>query len=543
MQIRVWLSGDGYRDPDDNLALLIGAAEARVAAKSGNAVKVAGVVFGDTKDGGQYYMLNPFGTAPESFGSDSRYGSVPGNKQAAGNYAFFSKYTVPAIEELAPGWDIFNLLAGDQKGLRAWNFDATSATQITAAARALAGDIVAAIGKTGGAREAAELVVYSAGGGANVAAEAIGYLRNQGYSEEVLRAHFAVVQHGNNWVTNYEAAARILTRDFTVAISNQNYATYANGSDGPDLKHALAGPTAETAFGPAFDRAIAVATGAADFENLGAGKTFKTTLDASDSGSHAFAVAVDRLVAALDDRLSGIEEMREDYDWAHLIDTGSGTRLREIFADFDPAAVAALLGAGVASANAPGDSSGGSSGGSSRGAAPETGGILTAAVAASRDDAESRGGLASDDLDFGTTDVGGRTVANTVALRFTGLDLDAGAEIEHAYLLFEAKRAGPAAGTLPIAIEDTRDAARFAAGETLAARDVLDDTVTWSPGAWSKGKTYASADIADLIEAVIGDGGLDALDALAFRITGTGSHSAHAFDSAGAAPVLVIEHA
>ena len=29
--------------------------------------------------------MNPAGTAPPAFGSDSRYGSVSGNKQAAGN--------------------------------------------------------------------------------------------------------------------------------------------------------------------------------------------------------------------------------------------------------------------------------------------------------------------------------------------------------------------------------------------------------------------------------------------------------------------------
>ena len=540
MQIRVWLSGDGYRDPDDNLALLLGAAEARTAARSGTAVKVAGAVFGDTKDGGQYYMLNPAGTAPVAFGSDSRYGSVSGNKQAAGNYAFFNKYTVPALKELAPGWELFNLLAGDQSGQRAWNFDASQRTQITAAARALADDIVDAIGKP-----ADEVVVYSAGGGANVAAEAVGYLLNQGYAKATLVDHFAVVQHGNNWVTNYEAAARILTRDFTIAISNQNYATYANGADGPDLKHALAGPTAASAIGVAFDKALAVATGAAAFENLGAGKTFKTTLDASDAGSHAFAVDLARLAAALDDRLSGSEEMRMDYPWAHLIDQGSGTRLREIYADFDPDAVAALLGLGTAQAPkpGPGPSSGSGTGTGGGDTGGSGGGTVRVAVAATRDDAETYGGTTSDDLDLGMTDAGGRTVANTVGLRFTGLDLDPGAGIESAYFLFEAKRAGAAAGDLTIAIEDTTAATRFTAGENLAARAVLDETVDWTPGAWSKGKVYASADVSDLIEAVVGDGGLDALDALAFRITGTGSHSAHSFDSAGAAPVLVLEFA
>ena len=536
MQLRVWLSADGYRDPDDNLALLVGAAQARVTAKSGDSIKVAGTVFGDTKDGGQFYMLNPMGSAPVAFGSDSRYGSVDGNKQAAGNYAFYTKYAAAALKELAPGWSKFDLLATDGGGNRAWNFDAVQASQITGASKALADDIVDAIAKS-----ADELVVYSAGGGGNVAAEAVGYLLNQGYSKATLVQHFAVVQHGNNWVTNYEAAARILTRDFTVAISNQNYDTYGNGMNGPGLQYALAGPTASTAFGTAFDKAVAVATGANAFENLGAGKTFKKTLDASDAGSHAFAVDMGRLVAALGDRLSGTEEMQTGYDWAHLIDQGSSTRLREIYAAFDIDAVAALLGTGQAGSKAALSAALAAAAPAPSEPAASGKGLVTVAVAASGDDAEVRGGIASDDLDLGEAGAAGETVANPVALRFAGLDLDAGAEIESAYLLFEAKRAGGADGTLTIAVEDSLDAAGFSAGEDLAGRDYLDETVAWTPGAWQAGGSYRSADVSDLIAAVIDGGGPDALDALAFRITGTGNHTAHAWDSDGAAPILVID--
>ncbi len=521
MQIRVWLSADGYRDPDDNLAMLLGAAQARVTAKSGNDVRVAGAVFGDTKDGGQYYTLNPAGTAPVAFGSDSRYGSVGGNQQAAGNYAFYKQYarrgaqgTRPGLGQVRParrGPGRHALLelrrrprVADQHGLP------------RARRRHPRGDR-----QDRGAATAAEVVVYSAGGGANVAAEAIGYLLNQGYSEAVLLKHFAVVQHGNNWVTNYEAAARILTRDFTVAISNQNYETYLNGMDGPYLKQALSGPTSETAFGVAFDKALAVATGATAFQNLGAGKTFKKTLDASDAGSHAFAVDVDRLAAALDNRLSGTEEMQTGFDWAHLIDQGGSTRLREVYGAFDAAAIARLLGTGQ-TARVAALESGDSGTGSVTGSA-----TVTAAVAASRDDAESYGGVASDDLDLGETTTAAGKVANDVALRFTGLALDAGAEIESAYLLFEAKRSGDAGGTLAIAVADDLGR-RFSPGEDLAARDWHDETVAWTPGAWKAGEAYRSADVSDLVAAAIEGGGPDALDALAFRITGTGSHSAHA---------------
>ena len=137
--------------------------------------------------------------------------------------------------------------------------------------------------------------------------------------------------------------------------------------------------------------------------------------------------------------------MQDRLDWAHLIDQGSSTRLREIYAAFDIDAVAALLGTGQAgskaalsaalAAAAPAPSEPAASGKE----------LVAVAVAASGDDAEVRGGIASDDLDLGEAGAAGETVANPVALRFAGLDLDAGAEIESAYLLFEAS--APAAPT------------------------------------------------------------------------------------------------
>jgi hypothetical protein len=68
--------------------------------------------------------------------------------------------------------------------------------------------------------------------------------------------------------------------------------------------------------------------------------------------------------------------------------------------------------------------------------------------------------------------------------------------------------------------------------------------VSWDDiGAWQKDGTYRSADISDLIEAVIKDGGLDSLDALGFRISGSGERVAHAFEGSGADPELVINYA
>ena len=339
--VKVWLSHDGYRDPDDNLSLLIGGAQARAVEKSSSSVSVAAIVFGDTKDGGQYYMLNPGGKAPEGFGDDPRYDDEGGNRVAAGNHAFFQEYGREALRELSGGWSQYDLLASDDGGRRAWNFDAQSKSALTAAAAALATDIEQAIAKGG----QGEVVVYSAGGGANLPAEALGYLLNQGYATSEIKAHFAIVQHGrSNWGNAYEDEARSITNDFTIALSNQNMARYQNGMDGPDLKHALKGVRLDgDAFGDDFAEAFAVATGRAPFQGLDGDASFLSTADASDAGSHAFALDIDRLMNAWDDRMGGSDRLPDGDAWAHRIDGPSGDRLRVIYNEFDARKIADLL--------------------------------------------------------------------------------------------------------------------------------------------------------------------------------------------------------
>ena len=87
-KVRVWLSHDGYRDPDDNLAQLVGAVKARDKAKKDADVSVAGLIFGDTTDGGQYHMVYPGRNTPSNMDGDPRFDNVAANKVAAGNYAF-----------------------------------------------------------------------------------------------------------------------------------------------------------------------------------------------------------------------------------------------------------------------------------------------------------------------------------------------------------------------------------------------------------------------------------------------------------------------
>jgi hypothetical protein len=363
-RIKVWLSHDGYRDPDDNLAILVGSAKAWATAKSAAPVTIGGVVFGDTKDGGQFYTLNPTGKAPKAFGTDSRYSDTAGNRVAAGNYEFYKDYVKAALNGLAPGWKQFDMLAQDNGGLRAWNFDAGKSSQISSAALALANDIRAAI------NDGNLKIVYSAGGGANVPAEALGYLYNQGFRAATIGDHFSIVQHGrSNWANQYEPEAREITREYTIAISNQNLARYANGMDGPDLKHAIpkGAKVDGTAYGNAFDRALDVAIGDAAYGKglLKAGATFKAIRDSSDAGSHAFAVDVKRVLAAWDDRLVKGDNLPSGDAWAYRIDGATGARLRVIYNEFDARDVAQLLNGRPVGGDPAvgGDSGGGGSGG------------------------------------------------------------------------------------------------------------------------------------------------------------------------------------
>ena len=424
-QVRVWFSADGYRDPDDNLSALIGGAQIKAVASSSGRVSVGGYVFGDTKDGGQYYTLHPGGDAPNSFGTDSRYSSVSGNKQAAGNYAFYKEYGKAALRDLG-SWKQFDLLASDNGGKRAWNFDAHSKSAISGAAQALATDIVSAINK-GNA-----VVVYSAGGGANVPAEAIGYLQNQGYKEAAIAAHFAVIQHGrSNWASNYEAEARALTREYTIAISNQNMAKYANGMKGPDLKHAIThkGGIDGSAFGPHFDKALDVAIGSKSFGAL-SNATFKSTLDASDAGSHAFAVDLGDLQSAWNHKMNAGDNLPSGDAWAHRIQTSGGAKLREIYSEFTAKKIANLLDgdrststSASASASASHDdssASGASDSGASDSGASDSGVSAPGAAAAASGGASTGGASASGVAPFAT---GGGALKQDGASLY-GLDLD-----------------------------------------------------------------------------------------------------------------------
>ena len=213
--------------------------------------------------------------------------------------------------------------------------------------------------------------------------------------------------------------------------------------------------------------------------------------------------------------------MRTGFELSHLIEEAWGFRSRVMYDKFDPLAVARLLtGSGVG--EEPGS------------------GTTAARVTIKGGDTETVGGPYDADLDLGTAD----GAANGVGVRFTGLALPAAAEIDSAYFVFTASGDSAAGGSLKIELQQNLTAGNYATGAGLNQRTYGAATVNWDDiGAWETGKTYQSADISALIEALIADGGLATSQVLAFRITGSGAHAAHAFDGLpSGAPQLVIDY-
>ena len=161
---------------------------------------------------------------------------------------------------------------------------------------------------------------------------------------------------------------------------------------------------------------------------------------------------------------------------------------------------------------------------------------LVFAVRSSTDDWERFGGPKSADLEFGVN--GDRP--QTVGLRFAGVDIPDGAVIERAFLRFEAEASSTGPASFRIGIEGTEDAAAYSYASRPENRAYADEFEWSDVEAWSAGATYETPDIAGLIAGVIGaDGVRDG--ALGFRILGQGARSAHAYDSSGEAPELVIQ--
>lgn len=349
MATRVWFSHDVYRDYDDNFSIMTEAGMTVLEGFNKNNVRF---VIGDTTDEGQWRAKFQTEVAmPNNFDdrNNPRYAQDPQNDQARGNYDFMKDYAIPAIRDELQ-FSFYDTLNNNGTGLWKVNPGQSYAlNQLTVAARQLVTDINWAI-NNGGPGSADDQVIYSAGGGANVAAEAINYLLTTGgRTEAQVKANFTIIQHGrNNWVNQYEQGSKVITDEYTLAITNQNPNDYSAGhpgswpnNAGPNLQNALNGTQANnidgSAIGSEFDLALKVSIGEAAYtRGLSADADYNWGYDASDAGSGMFALyraMAGDITSYFGARMVDGDQLVQGSDW--YVNSGASRYARTLWNEFD----------------------------------------------------------------------------------------------------------------------------------------------------------------------------------------------------------------
>jgi sugar lactone lactonase YvrE len=173
-------------------------------------------------------------------------------------------------------------------------------------------------------------------------------------------------------------------------------------------------------------------------------------------------------------------------------------------------------------------------------------GSIDRRVSTSSDDAEQKGSsvdLSSSDLELV---VDGS--AQTVGMRFPGIEIPQGAVITSAYVQFKTDEAGGAAVSLTIRGQYADNAATFTtAANNISSRPTTAASVAWSPPGWTSagqaGPNQRTPDLAAIVQEIVDRPGWVSGNALVILVTGTGKRTAEAFngDAAGA-PLLHVEY-
>jgi hypothetical protein len=156
----------------------------------------------------------------------------------------------------------------------------------------------------------------------------------------------------------------------------------------------------------------------------------------------------------------------------------------------------------------------------------------------------------SSDIEFGWEST--TTDPQLVGLRFTGLQIPNGAQIQSAYIQFTvdatAKNSDPC--NVIIRSEPSDNASPFDTAKFfLTNRSKSTDSVYWAVGGtgWNvvgtAGVDQRTADLKNLVQNIVNRGGWNAGNAMAFYIKGTGTREVESFDGdAPKAPMLVINY-
>ena len=131
-----------------------------------------------------------------------------------------------------------------------------------------------------------------------------------------------------------------------------------------------------------------------------------------------------------------------------------------------------------------------------------------------------------------------------VGLRFTDIQIPAGAIITSAYLQLQADEAGSVNTNLTISAIDEASVLAFENTDlNLSTRSLL-GAVQWNDlPAWNVNEDHISPDIATLVQSIINNPGWASGNALGFVITGTGTRTAESYNGErAAAPLLHVEY-
>jgi hypothetical protein len=174
--------------------------------------------------------------------------------------------------------------------------------------------------------------------------------------------------------------------------------------------------------------------------------------------------------------------------------------------------------------------------------------IIDTRIAASEDDVEERPSgrmyLTSTDLEL----VQDKQMVQTVGLRFTDIDIPAGAVIVRAYIQFQTDEVGSDETRVEIRGLASDDLAPFIPERyDLTTRDVTNALSSWSLSPWSTvdqvDLDQRSPDLSAVVQEIVGRAGWEAGNDLGFSITGSGKRTADSFDGDPAkAPVLHVEY-
>jgi hypothetical protein len=171
---------------------------------------------------------------------------------------------------------------------------------------------------------------------------------------------------------------------------------------------------------------------------------------------------------------------------------------------------------------------------------------LVIPIAAGRDDAEEKnttGAVATGQraLDLGVLS----GVRQTVGLRFTGVNVPAGATIVNAYVQFQTRAATSNTANLTVQGEASDNASRFTSTAfNISSRPRTTAAARWSPPPWTvvgeAGVNQRTTDLSAVLQEIISRPGWSSGNAVALIITGTGRRVAEAFEGRRA-PGLHIE--